>query len=87
LGVGVKGVPVEFLIIGQFHDVSKVHNGDPVTDMLHNTQVMGDEQVGKVHLFLELGQKTYDLGLYRDVQGGKGTKSYFRSGPNKKGLQ
>lgn len=33
---------------------TQVHNCNPVADMLDNTQVMGDEQVGHIHLFLDI---------------------------------
>ena len=57
------GILIEFPICGQLHDASQIHDGHPVADMLHHAQVVGDEEVGEVHLFLELDKEVDDLGL------------------------
>ena len=43
---------------------------DPVADVPHDRQVVGDEQVGEVQLPPQVGQEVDDLRPDRDVQGG-----------------
>lgn len=37
--------------------------------MVHHVDVMGNEKIGKLHLFLKALQKLHDLGLYGHIQG------------------
>jgi hypothetical protein len=43
---------------------------DPLTDVAHHREVVGDEEVGEVELGLEVLEQVDDLGLDRDVEGG-----------------
>ena len=52
-GVGVLGVLVELVPAGYLDDLAKVHDRDPVRDVPHDGQVVGDEKVGEVEALLE----------------------------------
>ncbi len=51
-----------------FDDDSEVHNRHPIAGMAHDGEVMGDEQVRRLELLLQVGQKVQDLRPDRDVQ-------------------
>ena len=70
LGVGVLGVAVQVLLVGQLHHVAQVHDPDPVGDVLDHGQVVGDKDVAQAHGFLHGFEQVDDLGLDRHVQGG-----------------
>jgi len=70
LGVGVERDPVEGLGVGQFRELSQVHHGHAVADVLHNAQVVGNEQVGQAKLLLEVLEEIDHLPPDRDVEGG-----------------
>ena len=44
-GVGMTGIAVQIVHVGQFHDVAEVHDGDPVGNMADHAQIVGDEEV------------------------------------------
>ncbi|PZG07378.1 acetyl-CoA carboxylase carboxyltransferase subunit beta, partial [Nonomuraea aridisoli] len=44
-------------------DLAEVHDGDPVADVAHHRQVVGDHHVGQVQLFLQVFEQVDDLGL------------------------
>ena len=67
-GVGVERMIEDLLRIRQFNNIAEVHDADAVGDVLYNGHIMGDEQIGKVLLFLEVLQKVQDLGLDRNIQ-------------------
>ena len=71
-GVGVLGVLVEFVPAGYLDDLAQVHDRDPVRDVPHDGQVVGDEEVGEVEAFLEGAEQVDDLSLNRDVESGDG---------------
>ena len=66
----MQRVVVQFIRVTQFHDPSQIHNGDPVTYMLDDTQVMGDKHIGQVIFLLQTVKQVQHLGLDRYVQGG-----------------
>ena len=53
----------------QLDDGAQIHDRDPVGDMAHQPQIMGDEQHGKAEPLLQLEQEIDDLRLDRDVEG------------------
>ena len=67
-GVGVQGLVVERLPVGQLHDPAQVHHGHAVGDVPHDREVVGDEEIGQAELRLEVLQEVDDLGLDRDVE-------------------
>src|SRR5215210_8108669 len=64
----MAGLGVERLPVGDLYYLAEVHYGDPVRDVLDDGEVVGDEDVGEVELFLEVLQEVDDLSLYRDVK-------------------
>jgi hypothetical protein len=63
----MDGLGVELLGRGDLHDLSDVHHGDPVRDVAHDGQVVGDEYVGQPELLLEVVEQVDHLRLNRDV--------------------
>ena len=72
LGIGVQGALVELIAISELHYFTQIHDGHPVTDVFHNTQVVGYEQVGQVEFFLQILKEINDLGLDRNIECGYG---------------
>ena len=68
LGVGVTRRGVELLGRRQLHDAAQIHHGDPVADVLHDREIMRDEQVGKPQVLLQIVQQVEHLRLDRDIQ-------------------
>ena len=75
-GIGMDGVVEQFFRRGLFHDGAQVHDGDLVGEVVHHGEVMGDEDIGEVHLLLEGFQQVEDLGLDGYVQGGDRLVTY-----------
>ena len=50
------------------HDLALLHDADAVSDLAHDTEVMGNEQHGHAHPGLNLLQQFEDLRLHRDVE-------------------
>ena len=65
----MQWILIERLVCGQFDDAPQVHDRNPIADVFHNAEVMGNKQVGEVHLFLKLSQQIDDLGLDGYIQG------------------
>ena len=59
----------EVFRIGLLDDLAEVHDGDTVTDVPDDGQIMGDEQICKPELTLEVGKQVEDLCLDRHVKG------------------
>ena len=49
---------------------AEVHDGDPVGDVAHHRQVVGDDDVGQPELVLQVLEQVDDLRLHGDVEGG-----------------
>ena len=69
-GIGVLGIPVNRLAIGDLHDFAQVHDRYAVADVFDHPKIVRDEKIGEVHLLLELLEKIDDLRLDRNVQRG-----------------
>jgi len=67
-GVRVARVSVDLVDVGQLRHHAQVHDPDPVADVLHDGQVVGDEQVGQPQLLLEVVEEIQDLALDRDIE-------------------
>ena len=63
MGKNVVGLAV-------LHQIAQVHNADSVGDMLDDGQIVGDEKIRQVALFLQGFQQVDDLRLNGDVQRG-----------------
>jgi hypothetical protein len=66
----VRGVVVQDVRRGELAQLSEIHDGDPVAHMLHNCEVVRDEEHGQAHPGLQILQKIEDLCLYRHVECG-----------------
>ncbi len=55
--IGMTGVLKKLIPAGHLHDLTQVHDGNPVADMAHHSQVMRDEEIGEVKPFLQLFQR------------------------------
>ncbi len=67
-GVRVARRAVELLRRPELDDLAQVHDRHPVADVLHDRQVVGDEQVGQPESGAQVGQEVEDLGLDRHVE-------------------
>ena len=70
LSVGVQRVFVKLVAGGDFHEAAEVHDADAVADMPDDAEIVGNEEIGKSELFLEVLEKVDYLGLDRDVERG-----------------
>ena len=70
LGIGMAALFVDGLFGADLYHVAKIHDHDPVTEMLDDPQVEGDEHIGQVVLLLDVLHQIDDLGLDGYVQGG-----------------
>ena len=52
LGVGMLRLREKFIGRGQLHHLAHIHHCHPVADVFDDAQVVGDEEVGQVKLFL-----------------------------------
>lgn len=68
LGVGVGGVGGDEFGGAFFDELTVFKNGDLIADVLNDCEVVGNEEISKVELFLEVHQKVDDLGLDRDIE-------------------
>ena len=49
-------------------DAAQVHHRDPLGDLPHDGEVVGDEEVGQPAVALQVGQQVEHLRLHRDVE-------------------
>src|SRR6266852_3211385 len=68
LRVRVLRVLVNVDAVGDLHHLPQVHDRYPVRQVPHHREVVGDEQVRQLELFLEILKQVDDLRLNRDVQ-------------------
>ena len=52
LGIGMHGVVVQIIPIGQLCQLAQVHNSDAIADMAHHAQVVGDEKIRQTEFSL-----------------------------------
>jgi hypothetical protein len=67
--VGMLCILIDRIALGDLDDLAEIHDGDSMADVLDHPQVVGNEKVGQVHLFLQLLEEIDDLRLNRNVQG------------------
>jgi hypothetical protein len=68
-GVRVKRSVEEFLRGCILHDVTEIHDGDPVTDVAHDMEVVGNEKITEPKTVLEILEQVDDLRLDGNIQG------------------
>ena len=52
LGIGMKWFFIYFRTVAYFDYLAQIHNSDSVTDITHHIEVVGDEKIGQIELFL-----------------------------------
>ena len=57
------------LAVGKLDDLAQIHHRHPIGDVLENAEAVGDEQVRRSELRLEVFEQVDHLRLYGDVQG------------------
>jgi hypothetical protein len=63
-----------------FNDATDIHDRNAVTHVLHDTEVMGDEEVREAQFRLQIEQQIDYLGLDGDVESGDRLVSYDQLG-------
>ena len=53
---------------GKLDDAAEVHDRDPMTDMLHHRQIMGDEEIGQAQFALQVHHQVDHLRLHGDIE-------------------
>jgi len=69
LGVGMGGLGGDEFGGAFFNEFTVFENCDLVADVFNDGEVVGNKEISKVELFLEIHQKVDDLGLDRDIEG------------------
>ena len=64
------GLVVQAAPVADLDDLAEVHDGDVVGDVLHDRQVVRDEEVREAELVLQLLEQVEHLRLDRDVERG-----------------
>jgi hypothetical protein len=72
LGVGMLGGAEDAFDGALFDDLALFHHADPVGQLAHDAEVMGDEQHGHAEPRLQLLEQRQDLRLHGDVERGRG---------------
>ena len=60
---------VKFLIRSRFHESTQIHDKDPIAEVLNDSQIVGDNDVGKTEFLLQVNQEIDDLCPYRNIEG------------------
>ena len=68
-GVRVKRFRKQFPRRCEFHQFAQIHDGNPVADVLHHGQVVGNQEVGQPKIILEINHQVEHLRLDGDVEG------------------
>ena len=50
------------------HDLAQVHDRDLMADQLHDPEIVGDEEVGKAEVLLQVAQQVHDLRLDGNIE-------------------
>jgi hypothetical protein len=69
LSVWVEGTAEKILSQSHFHNLSHIHHSNSITDVFDDSEIMGDEEIGKTQLISKIHQEIQDLGLDRNIQG------------------
>ena len=52
LGIGMGRIAIELTIRSHLNDLAEIHDGDTIANVLDDAQVMRDDQIGEIKLFL-----------------------------------
>ena len=78
--VRMNGILEYFLKGPDFNDLSQIHYGHSITDILARCQVMGNEKVGEVEFLLKLYHQLQDHSPHGDVRHGNRFIGYYEIG-------
>ena len=65
---GCLGLAKSSGVEANLDDLADIHDRHPVADVGNHAQVVGDEQVGQPHLFLQILEQVQDLRLHGHIQ-------------------
>ena len=68
LSVDLAGVAQNLLARPLLYDFAAAHHRDTVSQGVNDCQVVGDEEAGEAHFFLELAEEFQHTGLNRNVE-------------------
>ena len=72
---------VEELVLGSnLHDLSQVHDDDPIADMSNDSEVMGYEKIGEIIFFLNIHEQVDYLRLNGNIECGYRFIAYDKIG-------
>src|ERR1044071_5590912 len=58
------------LRVGHLDDAAQIHHGCPAADVLHQAQIVRNEEIGKLQALLKVEKKIDDLRLDGDIERG-----------------
>src|SRR6266436_7425449 len=68
LGIGMARLGKERALICDLDDLAEIHDRDPIGDMLHHCEIVGDKDIAEPETALQILQKIDDLRLNRDIE-------------------
>ena len=83
-GIGMLRIAVDRLDRAQLDDLAEIHDQHAVAEVLHDVEVVADEDVGEIELRLEVDQHVQDLRLDRLVERRHRLVEDDQSGPQRK---
>ena len=63
LRIRVQRMVIKFIPLSHFSQHTEVHDRDPVTNMPHHAQIMGDKEISQPKPVLQVFQKVHNLRL------------------------
>src|SRR5580704_16737858 len=66
--IGMRGPSEDALGRPLLDDAAKIHDRDAIAEMLHDRQIVADENVGQISLALQANHEVQDLTAHRDVE-------------------
>ena len=80
LRVGVFGCPGDLSAVAPFNDLAVVYHGNPVAEVPHHGEIVGDKEVGDAGAFLDLDEQIHNAGLGGEVQAETGSSQTISFG-------
>ena len=71
-GIGMHGMGIELVALGQLHHLAVIHDADAVREILDHAEVVRDEHDGQAQFILQVIEQVDHLRLNGHVQGGHG---------------
>jgi hypothetical protein len=67
LSIRMQRVLVKLIPLRYLHNLTEVHDGDPIADVLYHPKVVSNEKVGQPEFRLEILEEIDDLRLNGDI--------------------